>query len=67
MKHLTYKVFNGTVVNRGMVSLHGGSLKITHTIPLINNSGMMDSKGLPTKDDTVYDNQQVKLSSWPEI
>ena len=50
-----------------MVSLHGGSLKITHTIPLINKKGMMDSKGLPTKDDTVYDNQQVKLSSWPEI
>ena len=29
--------FKGTVVNRVLPSLHGGSLKITHTVPLENN------------------------------
>jgi len=30
------KLFKGTVVNRALLSLHGGSLKNTLTIPLRN-------------------------------
>ena len=30
------KVFKGTVVNRALPSLHGGSLKIIITVPLID-------------------------------
>jgi len=35
-KHLSINLqgFNGTVVNRALPSLHGGSLEITLTIPL---------------------------------
>ena len=31
------KAFKGTVVNRALPSLHGGSLKITLTVPLKAN------------------------------
>ena len=32
--HRTHKGFKGTVVNRGLPSLHGGSLDIILTVPL---------------------------------
>ena len=35
ISHRPDKAFKGTVVNRELSSLHGGSLEITITVPLI--------------------------------